>query len=361
MAKKYRRLRRKKRKTSSWRTLKKKFQLKKRLRRVTLASIVFFGVLLTLGTIYVYHYLTRPFARASGSFINDITWDGETPLNLLFIVPKEGGGETASLQAISIVSLNPSSQRLTVLNLPRDYQVSLSAHGRYPLRALYGLGNLEDSQEGIALTAKTVSRLLGISIDGYLELQEAGFREFGNLFEGVAEVQGYFSLANISLLPKVLSLSHEHLRTNLSLGELTRAVRFIWKVRGDKVEVLSLSKSALRDWERLDYLLSPFWEDENFVGERLRIQVLNGTTKPGLASFASRIIENLGGEVVRADNYERQDLTRGFLVLNQSGSYTAKRLAYIFGVVDSRPPQLPDEKRADITIILGIENYQKFF
>lgn len=392
MAKKYRRVKRRKNTNTSWKSLKRRFRVKKRLRRLGLAFIVFFGVLLTLGAIYIWHYFTRPFARASGTFETDISWNGATPLNLLWLEVGEIENETAPLINLSVVSLNPTLKRLTTFNLPLGYKVYLPSQGKHPLRTIYGVGNLLDPKQGIKLTAKNVSYLLGIPIDGYLLVGSEGLRELNQLFSakgaapaelsqssaqlmsadasgqgsasGGGDVRGlkdYLSIKNITLLPRTITLGYKYLKTNLSLSELGRVVYFVWRVRADKITTIALDAENLSDRSTLDRHLISFLKDETLAGERLKIQILNGTLKPSLAAFAARLVRNMGGEVIRIGNYDRQDLTKGFLVLNESGSYTAKRLAHIFGVVDSRPPRSSIEKRADITVILGLENYKKIF
>lgn len=361
MVKKYRRVKRRKNSDTSWKSLKRRFQVKKRFRRFGLALLVVFSVLLTLGVIYAWHYFTRPFARAGGTFETDISWDGATPLNLLWLEVGEVGNETAPLVNLSVISLNPTLKRFTVINLPLKHKVYLPSQGKQPLRSIYGVGNLLDPKRGIELTAKNVSYLLGTSIDGYFLVGSGGLQQFSQLFGDTQTLRDYLSIKNITLLPQMVALGHEYLRTNLSLGELGRIIYFVWGVRASKIETIVLEPSDLGDQTTLDRHLRLFLEDKTLAGGRLKIQILNGTLKPGLAAFAARLVRNMGGEVIRTANYERQDLTKGFLVLNESGSYTARRLAHIFGVVDSRSPRSSAEKRADITVILGLENYNKIF
>lgn len=361
MARRYRRVKRRKNSDTSWKSLKRRFQVKKRFRRFGLALLVVFSVLLTLGVIYAWHYFTRPLARASGTFDTSVAWNGATPLNLLWLEVEEVGNETAPLVDLSVISLNPTLKRFTVIDLPLEHKVYLPSQGKQPLRAIYGVGNLLDPKQGIELTAKNVSYLLGIPIDGYLLVGSGGLQQLSQLFGDTQTLKDCFSIRNITLLPQVVALGHEYLRTNLSLGELGRIIYFLWGVRVDRIETLALKPNDLDDQTTLDRHLRLFLEDKTLAGERLKIQILNGTLKPGLASFAARLVRNMGGEVIRTANYERQDLTKGFLVLNESGGYTARRLAHIFGVVDSRPPRSSAEKRADITIILGLENYKRIF
>lgn len=361
MARRYRRVKRRKNSDTSWKSLRRRFKVKKRLRRFGLALFVLLSVLLTLGAIYAWHFFTRPFAQAAGTFATNFSWDGKTPLNLLWLEVEKIEDETAPLAYLAVLSLNPTSGRFTVFALPLEYRVYLSSQGKHPLKAVYGVGNSLDPKQGIALAAKNVSYILGIPIDGYLLVGSEGLYQLGVLFGEAKSLKDYFSIKNITHLPRLVALGHKYLQTDLSLSELGRIIYFIWGVRADKVKAFNLDPEFVLDQEALDKLVGPLVKDENFAGERLKIQILNGTLQSGLAAFATRLVRNMGGEVIRTGNYERQDLTKGFLVLDESGSYTARRLAYIFGVVDSRPPKSSVEKRADITVILGLENYKKIF
>ncbi len=361
MAKRYRRTKHSKKSDPSWKSLRKKFRLRKRLRRFGLVFFVFLSVLMTLGILYIWYYFTRPFAQAGGSFDISASWQGKTPLNLLWLEVDEVENDTAPLVNLSLVVLNPTLSSLTIINLPLECKVYLPSQGEQPLKAIYGVGNLLDPKQGIELAEKNVSYLLGVPIDGYLLVGSEGLERLGSLLGQNKSLKEYFSLGNISFLPQIISLGHRYLRTNLPLDELGRVSYFIYGVREDKIEVFALSSGDLQDQEALDLRLRPFVRDAVLAEERIKIQILNGTIKAGLAAFAARLVENMGGEVIRIGNYERQDITKGFLVLDESGSYTARRLSYLFGVVDSRPPRSSTEKRAEINLILGLDNYQEIF
>jgi hypothetical protein len=363
MAKKYRKTSRNKRRKSrsSWKALKKRFQLKKRFRRLGLAFIIFLSVLFTLGVVYVWQYFTRPFARAAGTFEIEISWDGKMPLNLLWLEVENIEDETSPLAGVSVVSINPTLERLSVFNLPLEYSVSALSQGNHPLKNLYGIGNLADPKQGIELVVKSASYILGAPIEGYLLVDGTGLKELDQLFSGCGGFKEYLSFRNITRLPRFVGLTHQYLQTNLTLSELVRAIYYVWQVRSDRVTTVDLGSELVGDQAALDAFTGPLLKDANFTTERLKIQILNGTLEPGLASFAARVVKNMGGEVVRVGNHERQDLTKGFLVLDESGSYTAKRLAHVFGVVDSRPPRSSVEKRADITVVLGLEGFERIF
>jgi hypothetical protein len=322
---------------------------------------VVFAVVLVLAVVYAWYYLTRPFASASGTFNIDSSWDGSAPFNVVWLEVGDLTNETAPLSRFAVLSFNPTLQRFTVIDLPLDYKIDLPSQGVQRLGAVYGIGNLADPKVGTELAAKSASYLLGIPVNGYFLVGSDGIDRLSQLFGSPDNLKSYFLLKNVTRLPKTMVLAHEFLKTNLSLKELLQVAYFVGRVRSDKVEDFSVEPRYLDDPKSLDWRMSSYFADKRISDARLKVQILNGTAKSGLASFAARIVRNMGAEVVRAGNYDQQDVTRGFLVLNESGSYTARRLAQVFGVADSRPPRSSTEKRADITVILGLENYTKIF
>jgi len=335
--------------------LRKRFQLKKRFRQFGLAFLVFSSVLLTLGAIHLWSYFGQPFAGAAETFGVEGSWDGQQPLNLLWVEVSE-----TKIANLSVISLNPTSGRFSVFNLPLEYEVELPSQDRQSLQAVYQAGDSAEPRRGVALAAKSASYLLGVSVDGYLVVSASGLQQLAH-YLGDGPLKSYFSVKSIVRLPQILVLARDHLQTSLSLGELARVVYFLWQVRSDRVRTIDFDPQRLVDQDIVDGLVGPLVRDETLVGGQLKIQVLNGTYKTGLASHVSRVIRNMGGEVVRVGNYERQDLTKGFLILDETGSYTAKRLSRAFGVSGSHPPKTSAEKRADITIVLGLEDYERIF
>ena len=348
MPKRYRRSSGGVRRPSSWRRLKQQFKFKRRLQQLKMALIVVAAVLIVSGVWSVWKFFTEPFKTSAGStFQNGYTWDGGTPFNLL-LLEVSGVDETAPpTESLTVISLNPTLELTTLVNLPMDYK---------NLRDLYGLGNLSNSRDGVGMVADTVRELLGVPIDDYLLIDHRGVVKLRELFPGVHEIKDVLTLETVVRFPKFWEVAKQSVRTNLGVFEIARTVLYLIGVRSDKIEQLNVSSDLLTDQTALDRKLSPFFRDEKISSEHLKIQILNGSGRSGLAVAAARIIRNIGGEVIRTDNYERQDLEKGYLLLDSSGSYTAARLAHIFGFSDSRPPRSGSEARANITVILGVQN-----
>ncbi len=306
------------------------------------------AVLLVLGTWSVWRFFTEPFKTSAGAtFQNGAAWDGKTPFNLI-VLEVSGVDETAPpTESLEVVSLNPTQDLITTVGLPTEYQ---------NLRDLYGLGNLSGGRNGVGEVVDTLRGLLGIPIDDYLLIDHEGMKKLGELFPNVRGVKDALTFENLLKFPAFWEIARQNIRTNLSIPEIARIVWYFLRVRSDKIVQLELPPALIDDQEELDRKLSPYFRDETLFAEHLKIQVLNGSGRPGLANAAARVIRNIGGEVIRADNYERQDLEKGYLLLESSGSYTASRLAQIFGVSDSRPPRSGSEARANISVVLGSKN-----
>jgi hypothetical protein len=350
MARKYRRVRRKKgtkRNPSSWKRLKKQFKFKKRLQQVRIALTIIIGVILVGGTIYLWNFFARPFASAGSTFQGNVSWDSRAPLNLMFLEVADVDEPTSPTRKLGVLAFNPTQESFAVVDVPVKYD---------KFGDLYGLGNLSDKKDGLRVVGNNLRKVLGVPIDGYVLVGEDGIEELGELFSNPQGLEDILNFGNIIQFPKVWRIARESLRTDLDIKEIAQVLWYLIQVRSDKVIQLNLNEKLLDDSNSLDKKISPFFRDEKLATEHLKIQVLNGSNLPGLAGDSARIIKNIGGEVIRVDNFQRQDLIKGYLVLESSGSYTAHRLAHIFSVSDSRPPRTGSEARANVTLILGKEN-----
>ncbi|GMR19249.1 MAG: hypothetical protein BMS9Abin34_381 [Patescibacteria group bacterium] len=348
MPKRYRKVKRsKKRPSSSWRRLKRQFKVRKRLRRLGLAFTVVAAVLLVLGAIYMWKFFAEPFVSAGSTFQSGVSWDGETPFNVLWLEVSQVGELAPPTKNLGVLSLNPTQNSFTIVTLPVDYQ---------GFRDLYGLGNLSKEKDGMNAVSAAVMSTLGVPIDGYVLVGSEALRQLADIFPQVNQVSDVMNFSSIPQVPAVWRVARQNFRTDLSIPEIARVLWYISRVRSDKVNQVRVGRDLLDAPSVLDRKISPLFRDEKFSTEHLKIQVLNGSREPGLAAASARIIRNIGGEVIRVDNFTRRDLIKGYLLLESSGSYTARRLSQIFGVSDSRPPRTGAEARANITVILGIQN-----
>ena len=340
-------LSRKGRRSSSWKGLSQQFKLKRFFQRLKLAVLLVLGVSLVWGTLYLWKFFTQPFASAASSFQNNESWDGKTPLNLMYLVVSDVSELAPTTHGVGLLTFNPTQGSFSAITVPSTYP---------SLHNLYALGRLSEDRDGLRRVRDELADLMGVAINGYVLVGEAGLAKAGSLFPADGDVKDYITFANLRYLPTVWEIGRQNLLTDLGVGDILRIFWYIISLRSDNTNVLSLSPEVLQDQVLLDHKITPFLQDEQMVGEHLKIQILNGSGVPGVAAQAARIIKNLGGEVIRVDNYERRDLVKGFLVTDSSGTYTAAQLSKIFNLADSRPPRSGSEARANTTVILGLDN-----
>jgi len=335
------------RRSSSWKGLSQQFKLKKFFSRLKLAVLLVLGVSLVWGTLYLWKFFTQPFASAASSFQNNESWDGRSPLNLMYLVVSDVAELAPTTRGVGLLTFNPTQGSFSAISIPAAYP---------SLHNLYALGRLSEDRDGLKRVRDEISDLMGVAINGYVLVGEEGLQEISRLFPHDGDVKDYITLTNLRYLPTVWEIGRQNLLTDLGIGDILRIFWYILSLRTDHTNLLSLSPSILSDPIVLDHKITPFLKDENLVGEHLKIQVLNGSGIPGVAAQAARIIRNLGGDVIRVENYERRDLVQGFLVTDSSGTYSASQLSKIFNLADSRPPKSGSEARANITVILGLDN-----
>jgi hypothetical protein len=224
--------------------------------------------------------------------------------------------------------------------------------GGHKLKEVYSLGALTKPQANLDLTALTVKKLLAVPIDGYIVTDDAGLGQISKYLGG--------GLRLVRLLPNLFTEVRRQIKTNLSFPTLLRVGQMIWSSKSSG-DVWHISREELFDWQHLDLKLAEHFMDSKIVEERLKIQVLNGTEKQGLATHVSRYVKNLGGDVIVIGNYEQTDLKQSFFVLPEAdleNLHTVERLKEVLQIDDIRPGQNEVEKRADLTIVLGLDSWK---
>lgn len=102
--------------------------------------------------------------------------------------------------------------------------------------------------------------------------------------------------------------------------------------------------------------LARFFKDSRVRGESLSVAVVNSTKHLGLAQFASTLIENCGGRVIKVADSEENILGCRVVTRENNRSYTRTWLSLVFGCEEQ---YVPDDGRADLTLILGEEYWKK--
>lgn len=274
---------------------------------------------------------------------------------------------------INLVSFYPKGDKIIVLKLSDDLYVDVpKGYGRWQIGSVYSLGQEEQkSKKGALLLGLSVSKLIGLPIDGVILFKD------GKNIQSIEEfTQG---MKNNFFAPFTLSSSIESSLTPLEVAGIFKELS---SVRRDKIKIMDLAKSTITDSKllpdssrvlgvdtiKLDSYIRDKMSDFNILEEGVSVAVFNATDYPGLAQEASRVITNMGGNVVVTTSTDKRlEKTAIYQQNNEKNnrSLTYKRLAEIFAPGCLSNPCTTDDKkvlhsRSKINIVLG-EDYYNFW
>lgn len=115
--------------------------------------------------------------------------------------------------------------------------------------------------------------------------------------------------------------------------------------------------NLLREGIQQAYKAIESTDQEQVSALNIKIELLNGTERQGLASRTSALFQSVGIEVVRIDNADRRDYVRT-IVLDRSGRSSAlQRVAQLIRATNIRSDDstLNQTGNVDVTIILGMD------
>jgi polyisoprenyl-teichoic acid--peptidoglycan teichoic acid transferase len=210
-------------------------------------------------------------------------------------------------------------------------------------------------------------------MDGKLALQYARSRHSENDF-GRARRQQRLLVAmrdrglQLNILPKVpslIGLVQRALQTDVPVTDMLRLARLGSQIERDRI------KSVVVDASLADPFIGPLGEDlllpnrvainravtrafAEATGQTAKIEVFNGTSRPGLAGSLANRLANAGYEVVRIADADHQNYAETTLFLLSDNRKAAEVLA---GRLQIRPDNIqvatdPDSD-ADVRIVVG--------
>jgi len=339
-------------KLSSWKKLKVGKKIKHRLKILGLALVVVLATVVVSSAVALYHFFTEPMVAATGAAGGEVVFLGGR-FNLLLVNLEKADEPTSLVKELTVITLDAGENQTWAVRLPLEAGVTVpQGFGNHQLREVYSLGALTKPQANLDLTSQTVAQLLAVPIDGYIVTDDAGLGQIDQYLGG--------GLKMVRLLPNLLTEVRRHVKTNLTFPSLLQIGKFILRARAEE-DVGEISAEELFDGQHLDLELRERFTDAKIVAERLKIQILNATDKPGLATHVSRYVENLGGAVIVIGNSDRTDLKQSFLVLPEAdleGSYTVQRLKGVLQIDEVRSEFSGVGERADLTIVLGLDSWK---
>ncbi|MCC6176588.1 MAG: LCP family protein [Chloroflexi bacterium] len=212
-----------------------------------------------------------------------------------------------------------------------------------------------------------------VLLDGHMALQYARSRHSENDFGRAARQQRVLialrdralQLNMIAKLPTLIPLAQKAVSTDIGIAEMTSLAGLGWGIQRDRI------KSLVVDAALSDPFVGPNGEDllmprradiqraivhafNEASGQTAKLEVLNGTIRPGLAKQAADRLAGAGYEVVRiadADRTDYQDTTIEVLTGNErAASVLATRLKLPPSAIKVTPLA---GATADIRIVLG--------
>lgn len=333
---------------------------RKSRKKINLAVIVLailFTILVIGNLVRFVRNLFKPLTQ-NVSLTRNSTWQGDSNINLVI-----KGAET------SFFSYNPIEKTVKILKIPGETYVEVpGGFGSWQIRSVYPLGATDQKSNGGQLLKDAVSGLVGMPIDGVVELTDQ------LSLIPIKEVVGSLRKNPVEAFGTL-----QEIRSNLTPFELLRLFKGINSVRFDKIYEYELSDGMLSqttlpdgsevsepDLVRIDAFMNSNFYETKFRDEQVTIAVFNTTEVPGLALTAARMVSNMGGNVIITTNASadlpfKDGLTQTKVVIkDQKGKSTGKRLSEIFA-----PECIKDEKcailgdtdintsRAQIDIIMG--------
>lgn len=319
-----------------WQREQKKKKEKKRLKFVS----YFF-----LGTIF---FLLVAVGFKAVSLLREGRWDGKSKLTIAI-----------NSEPILIASFNPAEKTFNLLAIPGNtYIKTIHGYGLYRAETLWKLGEVEKLKG--ELFAGSLQEFFGVPIDGWLTIADKGLAplKLPNLGDNLA-IKKFF-------LESVWDSIKDCSQTNLTSWDL---IRLWWGTKGIRLNKINLvelektnliSKTTLPDGEFVwevnltlsDQLLNKLFSDRKITGENLPIAIYNGTTYSGLANQASRIVSNIGGQVVKVgDKPEKLESCQLRTTEVNFKKYTSQKLLKIFQC-QYQGLETGDEQ-AEIILILG--------
>jgi len=111
----------------------------------------------------------------------------DDPVNILLLgTDARPGDDVSRTDALIVVHVDPRTNRIGMLSLPRDLWVTVPGYGKARVNAAYALGESQIGKNyGPALAKQTVSNLLGIQIHHFVLINFEGFKTLIDRVDGI--------------------------------------------------------------------------------------------------------------------------------------------------------------------------------
>jgi len=326
----------------------------KKIARFSLIFVVFLLSFAFLTSYSVYKIITQKDVDASG--YSNLDLNSNYLPTMSFIVVDSFENDPVKLEKVEYFVIDRQNKKVLVFNVPLDLEIDVA--GNYSTEEFsktFALGGLTKEDKlfgGVALVEKTLFRIFGYKPYNYILIEKDILKAFEKfLHEGdIPPLTSINALYNLKDLVK----------SDLSVGEYYDLYKFLNSLPSDRFIKNEVTRSHIDNYKIFNDMFYDLTITSVVAQEKKNIAVLNGTNISGLASFGSRVVENIGGRVVSSDN-SLEHWEDSVLIVDDPNSETVRYLVHTFGIQtvinkeDALEYRDSEIERADITIIIGFD------
>lgn len=213
-----------------------------------------------------------------------------------------------------LLSIEPNTNQATLLVIPSNTVFDVPyGYNTYPANSVYNLGQLDSKKGGGKLLSKSIENTFGVMVDGFIASGDNTVLTLPSQQDELYKLKkDYFSIHGLpGLILKFLNFDKK-LAKNISFIDTIRIWSNLRSLRNDRISIIyldkgnSLSEEKLADGSMVKVLNKEFFDQSlavNFQDRQVRLQnlsieVVNATGKEKIASQFSRMLQNLGANVV---------------------------------------------------------------
>ncbi len=336
-----------------WKAARSSEKNKKTTKLALIAVALIVGIIVFGNTIKVINNLFQPLNPQGTA--RSYHWNGDTNINVV-----------VKSDDLALLSFDPNLKEVRLVKIPGEVYTQVpGGFGSWRISSVFDLGQGEKKPIGPTLLKSSVQNLIGVPIDGYLEPPAGVSAE-----EFLTDLR-QSPLKGFTVLTEV--------KTDLTPIEVFKLTRGLSTVRFDKVINYDLHSEGLLEESKLadgtdslvineikvDGFVTANLADQKLKDEGVTIAVYNATEHPGLAQKASRMITNMGGDVIIASSLG-ETKQKSFIFVKPDSTnhkYTQDRLNQIFATCKTTDCAIlekskTEEFRAQINVVLGEDFFE---
>lgn len=351
-AKKSKRIASKRKKGFSWKTLVKSQKTRKKIKQsVTVALLLFLSVSF-LGGIWLYKALTKPFASADSTTSFDI--NNSDIVSIAIVSVEDIDQSLVKTSSVHFLIMDKSMKKVLSYEIGLEIETDIPGiFGVEPYANVMPLGMMGDENlnSGADLLVSTLEKDFAFNVDRYMVVDDD---VIGPILDTFVYGQGN-SLLNTEILGSLAT----SINTNITISEFYNLFTFVRSLREDRFIVNKGYNNYFEDLESLDESIRDITFDSLVSNEKASVGVLNGSEVSGVANFASRVVKNVGGHVISADNASRL-YEKSILVVESTDLAVVKEIQKFFNIENvvlkgrgGVNESISD--RVDVTLIVGFD------